>query len=67
MLTDKYYALDNWRNTGKCALVLIDFMWASNVQDEIDQWLALNQGRREGMIIDFDSPEAMALFVLRWN
>ena len=49
-------------------VVLTDIPFWSQHVEELDQWCKDNPGvRRTGMTVDFDTPEALTLFTLRWS
>jgi hypothetical protein len=49
-------------------VILTDIaFWAEHVE-QLDQWCKANPGvHRTGMTVEFDTPEALTLFTLRWS
>lgn len=53
------------------SVIVADFAWWIDHEQEIEQWMDANleKGRfcRQGMVIEFDDQEDMALFLLTWQ
>jgi hypothetical protein len=47
-------------------IVLTDFAFWANHQDELDEWCRKNGGTVTGMTVEFEAAEQLTLFTLRW-
>lgn len=45
---------------------IADYMFYTDKQQEIDDWLELHNSKRMGMIINFADEKTKILFQLRW-
>lgn len=45
---------------------IADYMYYTDYESEIDQWLECHDSKRTGMIIKFNTENTKMLFMLRW-
>jgi len=48
-------------------VIIVDFKFYVDNNDEIDHWLKTHNGTRQGLVIDFVDSHAIILFLLRWS
>lgn len=60
---------EQFAEAGECqhCLIIADAVWASQRQDRIDQWLAQNGSSRRGMVLRFQTPSEVAMFLIAWE
>lgn len=46
--------------------VILDYMWYTVHEPELDEWLNNHECTREGMIINFFDERIKILFILKW-
>jgi hypothetical protein len=64
IVTEYAVAKDNTTHT----VVLTDIAFWSDHVEQLDAWCEHNPGvHRTGMIVEFDTSEALTLFSLRWS
>jgi hypothetical protein len=48
-------------------VIIVDFKFYVDHAAEIEQWLEIHNGKRQGLVIDFADSNESILFLLRWS
>lgn len=70
MTKDRFLIIGNLLETDQYLMLITDFTWWSDNQQQIDSWFENNKEispLQQGLLLDFPNRAAALLFLLKWS